>query len=124
MAVYVHGGGFEFGANTQITSNAAGLAASGRVVGVSVNYRLGALGALSLSQYGGRLAEASNLFLQDVIAALTWVKRNIAHFGGDPDQVTVYGHSSRRLPHLRSARRLLRRWPVPATGRVLRRARS
>ncbi|MFM9452073.1 carboxylesterase family protein [Streptomyces europaeiscabiei] len=93
VAVYIHGGGFEYGANTQITSNASGLAATGRVVGVSVNYRLGALGALSLSQYGGRLAEASNLFLQDIIAALTWVKQNIAHFGGDPDQVTVYGHS-------------------------------
>ena len=94
VTVYVHGGGFEYGANTQITSNASGLAASGRVVSVSVNYRLGALGALSLSQYGGRLAEASNLFLQDIIAALTWVRQNIAHFGGDPDQVTVYGHSA------------------------------
>jgi para-nitrobenzyl esterase len=94
VAVYVHGGGFEFGANTQITSNAAGLAASGRVVGVSVNYRLGALGAVSLSQYGGRLAEASNLGLQDVIAALTWIKQHIAHFGGDPDNVTVFGHSA------------------------------
>ncbi|EST18179.1 carboxylesterase (plasmid) [Streptomyces niveus NCIMB 11891] len=93
VAVYIHGGGFEYGANTQITSNASGLAATGRVVGVSVNYRLGALGALSLSQYGGRLAEAGNLCLQDVIAALTWIKRNIAHFGGDPDNVTVYGHS-------------------------------
>ncbi|MEU3497562.1 carboxylesterase family protein [Kitasatospora cineracea] len=93
VAVYIHGGGFEFGANTQITSNASGLAASGRVVGVSINYRLGALGAVSLSQYGGRLAEASNLCLQDVIAALTWIKRNIAHFGGDPGNVTVYGHS-------------------------------
>ena len=93
VAVYVHGGGFEYGANTQITSNAAGLAATGRVVGVSVNYRLGALGALSLSQYGGRLAEASNLFLQDIIAALTWINQNISRFGGDPDNVTVYGHS-------------------------------
>ncbi|MBE8519484.1 carboxylesterase/lipase family protein [Amycolatopsis sp. H6(2020)] len=94
VAVYIHGGGFEYGANTQITSNAAGLATTGRVVGVSINYRLGALGALSLSQYGGALAEASNLFLQDVIAALTWIQRNIAHFGGDPDNVTVYGHSA------------------------------
>ncbi|MBB5782063.1 carboxylesterase family protein [Nonomuraea jabiensis] len=94
VAVYIHGGGFEYGANTQITSNAAGLAATGRVVGVSINYRLGALGAVSLSQYGGRLAEASNLCLQDVIAALTWIKQNIAHFGGDPDNVTVYGHSA------------------------------
>ncbi|MFD5253828.1 carboxylesterase family protein [Streptomyces bobili] len=93
VTVYIHGGGFEFGANTQITSNASGLALTGRVVSVSVNYRLGALGAVSLSQYGGRLAEASNLCLQDDIAALTWIKRNIAHFGGDPDNVTVYGHS-------------------------------
>lgn len=93
VAVYVHGGGFEYGANTQITSNSAGLAVSGRVVGVSINYRLGALGAVSLSQYGGRLAEATNLFLQDIIAALTWIKQNIAHFGGDPANVTVYGHS-------------------------------
>ncbi|MEU6409197.1 carboxylesterase family protein [Microbispora sp. NPDC046933] len=94
VAVYIHGGGFEYGANTQITSNASGLAASGRVVGVSINYRLGALGAVSLSQYGGALAEASNLCLQDVIAALTWVKRNISYFGGDPDNVTVFGHSA------------------------------
>ncbi|NEA61041.1 carboxylesterase family protein [Streptomyces sp. SID12488] len=94
VAVYIHGGGFEYGANTQITSNAAPLGATGRVVSVSVNYRLGALGALSLSQYGGQLAEASNLFLQDVIAALTWIQRNIARFGGDPDNVTVYGHSA------------------------------
>src|SRR4051794_25103097 len=94
VAVYLHGGGFEYGANTQTTSNAAGLAATGRVVSVSVNYRLGALGALSLSQYGGRLAEAGNLGLQDVIAALTWIRQNIAHFGGDPDQVTVFGHSA------------------------------
>ncbi|MFE1451404.1 carboxylesterase family protein [Streptomyces olivaceoviridis] len=94
VAVYIHGGGFEYGANTQITSNASGLAATGRVVGVSINYRLGALGAVSLSQYGGALAEASNLCLQDVIAALTWIKQNIAHFGGDPGNVTVYGHSA------------------------------
>lgn len=94
VAVYIHGGGFEYGANTQITSNAFGLAATGRVVGVSINYRLGALGAVSLSQYGGALAEASNLCLQDVIAALTWIRQNIAHFGGDPDNVTVYGHSA------------------------------
>ncbi|MED7931163.1 carboxylesterase family protein [Nonomuraea sp. LP-02] len=94
VAVYVHGGGFEYGANTQITSNASGLAATGRVVGVSINYRLGALGAVSLSQYGGALAEASNLCLQDVICALTWIKQNIASFGGDPGNVTVHGHSA------------------------------
>ena len=94
VVVYIFGGGFEFGANTQITSNASGLAATGRVVGVSLNYRLGPFGFLSLSQYGNALADASNLGLQDVIAALQWVRQNIAHFGGDPDNVTVTGHSA------------------------------
>ncbi len=94
VVVYVFGGGWMLGSNTQTTSNAAGLAATGRVVGVSVNYRLGAFGALSLSQYGGKLAEATNLGLQDLIAALQWVKVNIARFGGDPRNVTVTGHSA------------------------------
>ncbi|MDT7843318.1 carboxylesterase family protein [Streptomyces justiciae] len=98
VAVYIHGGGFEYGANTQITSNASGLAATGRVVAVSINYRLGALGTVSLSQYSGALAEASNLCLQDVIAALTWLKQNIAYFGGDPGNATVHGHSAGAWP--------------------------
>ncbi|MGH2867744.1 MAG: carboxylesterase family protein [Solirubrobacteraceae bacterium] len=94
VIVYVFGGGWMLGANTQTTSNASGLAATGRAVGVSINYRLGAFGALSLSQYGGALAEATNLGLQDIIAALRWVKENIARFGGDPNNVTVTGHSA------------------------------
>jgi para-nitrobenzyl esterase len=94
VVVYVFGGGWVLGANTQTTSNASGLAATGRAVGVSINYRLGAFGWLSLSQYGGALAEASNLGLQDIITALRWVRENIAGFGGDPDNVTVAGHSA------------------------------
>lgn len=94
VIVYVHGGGFELGANTSTTSNASGLAATGRAIGVSVNYRLGPFGWMSLSQYGGVFAEATNIGLQDIIAALQWVRENIARFGGDPQQVTVAGHSA------------------------------
>ena len=94
VVVYIFGGGWMLGANTQTTSNASGLAATGRAIGVSLNYRLGPFGALSLSQYGGALAEATNLGLQDIIAALHWVRQNIARFGGDPDNVTVTGHSA------------------------------
>jgi para-nitrobenzyl esterase len=94
VVVYIFGGGWMLGSNTQTTSNASGLAATGRAVGVSINYRLGAFGALSLSQYGGKLAEATNLGLQDAITALRWVKENIARFGGDPNNVTVTGHSA------------------------------
>lgn len=94
VVVYIFGGGWMLGANTQTTSNASGLAATGRAIGVSLNYRLGAFGALSLSHYGGSLAEATNLGLQDIITALRWVQENIARFGGDPDNVTVTGHSA------------------------------
>jgi para-nitrobenzyl esterase len=94
VIVYIFGGGFEVGANTQPTSNLSSLAATGRVVGVSLNYRLGPFGWLSLSQYGGAFAEATNLGLQDIIAALKWVRENIARFGGDPQNVTVIGHSA------------------------------
>jgi para-nitrobenzyl esterase len=94
VVVYVFGGGWVLGANTQTTSNASGLAATGRAVGVSINYRLGPFGWLSLSQYGGALEEASNLGLQDIITSLQWVRENIARFGGDPGNVTVTGHSA------------------------------
>ena len=94
VIVYIYGGGFELGANTQATSNASGLAATGRAIGVSPNYRLGPFGWLSLSQYGGALEEATNLGLQDIITALQWVRENIADFGGDPNNVTVAGHSA------------------------------
>ncbi|XAH25140.1 carboxylesterase/lipase family protein [Xylophilus sp. GW821-FHT01B05] len=94
VIVYIFGGGFEVGANTQTTSNASGLAATGRAIGVSLNYRLGPFGWLSLSQYGGAFADATNLGLQDIITALRWVQENIARFGGDPRNVTVTGHSA------------------------------
>src|SRR6476659_2556771 len=94
VVVYIFGGGWVLGANTQATSNASGLAATGRAIGVSLNYRLGPFGWLSLSQYGGALEEASNLGLQDIITSLQWVRENIARFGGDPGNVTVTGHSA------------------------------
>src|SRR5207342_3428041 len=94
VVVYVFGGGWVLGANTQTTSNASGLTTTGRAVGVSINYRLGPFGWLSLSQYGGALEEASNLGLQDIVTALRWVRENIARFGGEPRNVTVTGHSA------------------------------
>ena len=66
------------------------------VVFVSVNYRLGLLGFLDLSQLpdGKDFARSGNLGLLDQVEALRWVKRNIAAFGGDPDNVTIMGHSA------------------------------
>lgn len=126
VIVYIFGGGFELGANTQTTSNASGLAATGRAIGVSLNYRLGPFGWLSLSQYGGVFADATNLGLQDIITALKWVQENIARFGGDPQNVTVAGHSagahharSRLIRHQRSAVRPGQRSSPNAASRTI-----
>lgn len=94
VVVYIFGGGWVMGSNTQTTSNAAGLAKTCRAIGVSINYRLGPFGWLSLAQYGGKLKDATNLGLQDMIMALKWIRKNIEKFGGDPNNVTVTGHSA------------------------------
>lgn len=94
VVVQLYGGGFEHGANTSWVSDGSLLAARADVVVVAPNYRVGAFGFLSLSRYGGPFAAASNLGLQDVIAAIEFVLRHAAEFGGDPDDVTVLGESA------------------------------
>ncbi|WP_061777484.1 carboxylesterase family protein [Levilactobacillus senmaizukei] len=94
VVVYIHGGGWTYGANSQDTSDLSGLVASGRVIGVSINYRLGPLGWLELSQYGGKFKDTSNLGLQDIVLALKWIHQYIGAFGGDASQVTLTGHSA------------------------------
>lgn len=93
VIVWLHGGGFRAGATRMPLMDGARLAALGVVV-VTVNYRLGMLGLLShpdLTDPGnGSLA---NWQMQDMSAALQWVRQNIAAFGGDPGQVTVMGQS-------------------------------
>ena len=64
------------------------------VVQVSVNHRLNALGFLDLSEIGGpAYAESANVGMTDLVAALKWIRENIANFGGDPDCVMIYGQS-------------------------------
>lgn len=95
VLVWVHGGGFSVGSTREYGGVGRALAASGDVVVVSVGYRLGALGWLDLRAYSTpeRPIEA-NLGLQDLVAALRWVRTNIAAFGGDPDRVTLIGESA------------------------------
>ncbi len=96
VLVWIHGGGFTEGSSSKPIYDGTALAKGGLVF-VSFNYRLGRLGifahpALTKENAdGGRLA---NYGLMDQIAALQWVKRNIAAFGGDPDQVTIFGNSA------------------------------
>lgn len=87
---FVHGGAFITGGGADY--DGAFLATHGPAVIVTINYRLGPLGFLQLHRHG--LAEASNLALQDTLAALDWVRANIANFGGDPNAITLSGQSA------------------------------
>ncbi|MFH8411421.1 carboxylesterase/lipase family protein [Streptomyces sp. NPDC018019] len=87
VMVWIHGGAFRNGTGSLPSYDGARLAAEG-VVCVTLNYRLGAEGFLLLPD------GTSNLGLLDQIAALDWVRDNVAGFGGDPDNVTVFGQSA------------------------------
>ncbi len=89
VLVWIHGGAFSSGAGSLAWYSGEQFAASGDVVTVSINYRLGALGFLYLPE-----VSAGNLGLLDQIAALRFIRDNIAAFGGDPDNVTVIGQSA------------------------------
>ena len=85
---------FVVGSTRNTWYNGARLAARGDVVVVSINYRLGAWGFLSLPSFGPAYAGSANAALLDQVAALEWVRANIESFGGDPDNVTIFGESA------------------------------
>jgi len=93
--VWIHGGGFRTGQGAIPWYNGASFAQLGDIVTVSLNYRLGALGFAHLEEIGGADYAGSGLNgIRDQIAALEWVRDNIAAFGGDPQRVTVAGESA------------------------------
>jgi para-nitrobenzyl esterase len=91
---WIHGGGFFQGSGNDPITDGSALAARGDVVVVSVNHRLGIFGFLDLQSVDAEDSDGSgNAGLLDLVAALTWVRENIAAFGGDPDAVHIFGHS-------------------------------
>ncbi len=95
VMVWIHGGGFVIGSGSQPIYRGAPLALRGDVVVVTINYRLGPLGFMYLGDLCPDLEGAvGNAGLRDQIAALRWVHENIAAFGGDPGNVTVFGESA------------------------------
>ena len=91
---FIHGGGYILGSSATPLYDGAALARRGCVY-VSVNYRLGALGCLDLSSLSTPDTPIeSNLFLRDIVMALGWVRDNIAAFGGDPANVSIFGESA------------------------------
>ena len=94
VMVWLHGGGFTAGSSIELPSyDGENLSRKGDVVVVSVNHRLNVLGFLDLSAYGDKYKSSPNAGLLDLVAALQWVKQNIAQFGGDPGNVTIFGQS-------------------------------
>ena len=94
VMVFLHGGGFTNGSSIESWAyDGANLADYGDVVVVTLNHRLNALGYLDLSAYGDAYKNTPNLGMADIVVALRWVKDNIAAFGGDPSNVTIFGQS-------------------------------
>jgi para-nitrobenzyl esterase len=89
---WIHGGAFVVGSGSQPLYDGGRMAERGDVVVVTINYRLGALGYLYLGQHGDW--GAPNAAQLDQVAALRWVRDNIAEFGGDPNNVTIFGESA------------------------------
>ena len=95
VMVWFHGGGFEAGSGSQRVYDGTRLALRGDVVVVSLNHRLNVFGHCYLGErLGESYAQAGNVGYLDLIAALRWVRDNIAAFGGDPARVTVFGQSA------------------------------
>lgn len=94
VMVFIHGGGYIMGSSATPIYDGAALARRGCVY-VSVNYRLGALGCLDLSSLStSEVTLDSNLYLRDLVLALRWVRENVTAFGGDPNNVTIFGESA------------------------------
>ena len=95
VMVWIHGGAFTLGSGSQADFSGHVLAKFGDAVIVTLNYRLGVLGFLNLNQISqGKIPASGNEGLLDQIAALEWVRLNILLFGGDPDNVTLFGESA------------------------------
>ena len=95
VMVWIHGGGYTAGSAQELAGyDGSRMAANHGVIFVSVNHRLGPLGYMDLSEVGGTAyAQSGNAGVLDLVAALKWVQTNIAAFGGDPGNVTIFGQS-------------------------------
>ncbi len=91
VMVWIHGGAFSIGSGSQPLYDGSVLARRGDVVVVTVNYRLGPLGFMRLADVtNGKIPATGNEGILDQVAALRWVRDNIAEFGGDPGNVTIF----------------------------------
>lgn len=93
VMVYLHGGAFSAGSSLSPLTDGRNLSEKGDVVVVSLNHRLNVLGFLDLSAYDEAYRYSGNAGIADIVAALSWIRKNIEQFGGDPENVTLFGNS-------------------------------
>lgn len=94
VIVWLHGGGYFAGSSIeQVAYDGHAMCREGDVVVVTINHRLNILGYLDLSPFGEKYKNSGNAGHADMVAALLWIHDNIALFGGDPDNVTIFGQS-------------------------------
>ena len=122
VMIFLHGGGFTNGSSIEaLAYEGRNLSQFGDVVVVTLNHRLNVLGSLNLEAYGDEYQKSGNTGMADIEAALNWVQANIATFGGDAGNITVFGQSggSGKLVHLMampSAEGLFHRGIAHSTG--------
>jgi para-nitrobenzyl esterase len=93
VMLWIHGGGYTYGSGSSLGYDGANLSRAGDVVVVCINHRLAVTGHLYLGAAGADFADSGNVGMLDIVAALRWVRDNIARFGGDPGNVTIFGQS-------------------------------
>lgn len=94
VMVFIHGGGFCVGGSMDSLYNGSNFAAAHDVVIVTLNYRLNVFGFINFAEIDKNFEDSGYLGIKDQIAALQWVKENIAEFGGNPDNITIFGQSA------------------------------
>jgi len=94
VMVWLHGGGFRSGSGSESSYDGVNLCLRGDVVVITLNHRLSGFGYLHLGDLAGdKYAQSGNAGMLDIIQALMWVRENITRFGGDPDNVMIFGES-------------------------------
>ena len=94
VMVFIHGGGFSVGGSVDSLYNGSNFAADNEIILVTLNYRLNVFGFMNLAAIDKNFEDSGYLGIKDQIAALEWVKENISEFGGNPDNVTIFGQSA------------------------------
>ena len=94
VMVFIHGGGFQSGGSSDPLYSGTNIVKAHDVVVVSINYRVNVFGFVDFSSVDASFEDTGYLGIKDQVAALKWIKENIAEFGGDPDNITIFGESA------------------------------